>query len=102
MSKRPISKEKVRVLMDEVIGHAAEEWETLRDGEATGVLFLYYRKPNERQRIGRLKVSDTDPKRGWKRAADMPMSRTWSEAEVKFFIADRLMQLPILRGPFKD
>jgi len=102
MRTRSISKEMVRASMDRIVREACAQWnelrERLRKGES---LFLYYRHPASRNRIGRLKVANADPKRGWMLACNLGMPASWSEEQAEAFIYEQMIRLPILKGPFK-
>lgn len=101
MAYRPMSKTQVVEGIADVTGQACLEWERLKD-KHRGRLKLYYRYPNRRQRVGRLRVAAADPGRGWRLACDMRFSSSWNRKEAEHFIHNRVVTLPILRGPFKD
>lgn len=100
MAHRPISNEKLREVIESTVEQACDEWEALRARGVDEPIRLYFRKPNDRQRVGRLKVATSDPKRGWELAVHMRMSPKWTRDETKFFVYERLVKLPLLRGPF--
>jgi hypothetical protein len=87
--------------MNKVASAATEEWEQLTEEDPGAPVRLYYKEPKAKERVGRLKVARRDPKRGWKLVVNMVMSARWTRDETLYFIKTRMLQLPIIRGPFK-
>lgn len=99
MSKGAIKTKKVCDSMIEAAERACDDWESMVDEDPDAAVYLYWRPPNKKQRIGRIKVAREDPKRGWKLTAHMMMSSRWSRNETMCFILERMLWVPILRGP---
>ena len=81
---------------------ACDEWESLMNEDPEAPAYLYWREPNKKQRVGRLKVANENPKRGWKLVAEMMLSPRWTREETHYFVLERMLYLPILRGPIKQ
>lgn len=97
MAKRPVSKERARAALDELTKDAGAQWRQLRNPKESQTLRLYYRHPNRRQWIGRLKVAATDPHRGWKLANGVCFDPSWSQKQAEAFIYESMIRVPILR-----
>lgn len=95
--KQDVLKNKIKTAVDQ----AERSWMVARDHDPDGECHLYFINPTKKERIGRLKVATTDPKRGWKLATHMRFEPRWSGAEARCFIRYVLSGLPILRGPFE-
>ena len=101
MARRAVSKSRIRDALKKMVNTAGDEFLSLKDKKKDGSLRLYYRFPNDRQRVGRLKVSERDPARGWRLANDIVMAREWTREQAEAFIFETMIRLPLLRPPFK-
>lgn len=99
MARRAISKIKVRNALKSLVRETGKQWESLKQESPEDNLKLYFRYPNDRQRVGRLKVSAEDPKRGWRLATDMEFNDEWTREEAEAFIFTHMIRMPILRPP---
>jgi ribosome assembly protein YihI (activator of Der GTPase) len=97
MARRPVSKSKIRAALNELVNETGNEFQSLKDEKSRKGLRLYYRFPNDRQRVGRLKVAEKDPKRGWRLANDIEMARDWTKEQAEAFIFETMIRLPLLR-----
>ena len=99
MSDRGRSLERVKKDMLALADSACEEWEREIAKDPNQTLKLYYRKPNSKQQIGRLKVTAHQPRKGWMLVSGFVMSQRWSRDDVLYYIKSMMVKLPILRGP---
>jgi hypothetical protein len=101
MARRPVSKSKIREALKKLVDETGNEFVSLKDETSKKGLRLYYRFPNDRQRVGRLKVAAKDPKRGWRLANDIEMARDWTREQAEAFIFETMIRLPMLRPPIQ-
>ena len=102
MPKPGISAEAACKQINLVAEAACEEWASRVSADPETPLFLYWRAPNKKQRLGRVKVAPQKPRAGWQLVARMVMSPNWTRLQALNYILDRMLWLPILRGPVKE
>ena len=102
MAKPGITAKKAWVRINQEAEKACDEWQALVDDDPTTPVYLYWYPPNKRQRLGRVKAARKRPRVGWRLVANMIMSPRWSHELAMTFIVQRMLLLPILRGPIKS
>lgn len=102
MSRAGITAKQACEHINKVAQRACEEWTELVSEDPDAQVRLYWIAPVSKERIGRLKVARNDPKRGWRLTANMPMSARWSREEALCFILERVLRVPILKGPIRE
>lgn len=99
MRRYLLSKERVRSMLSQLVQRTCQNWERRAK---KGPLRLYYRPPSDDRRIGDLRLTPTDPGDEWQLTCNLLVYPNWTQQQVEYFVHDRLVRLPILRGPFGD
>lgn len=96
-----ISKKHAKDIIAKEIQSLVEDWRVRARKTPDGRWLLYYLPPNKSRRIGRLRLCDTVPGRGWLLTCGLPVTAQWSEEWVHWFARDQFVKHPVMRGPIR-
>lgn len=97
-AKRKAIRSEILSEVDELIGVWRKEIEV----DTTTSCHLYFLRPNQSRRVGRLKLASKPPGRGWVRTCNVQVTSQWSDDLVRWFALDRFVRSPALRGPIEQ
>lgn len=99
---KAVKRETIRSEILSEVDSLIEGWNRESTEDTTRQWHLYFLRPNQSRRVGRLKLASNAPGRGWIRTCNVHVNAMWSEELVRWFALNRFVRCPALRGPIEN